>query len=422
MIEIFFQKPCLLRRIKAISFGSSIDHLAEYLSEQGYSSFSAKSYLRAAVHFSYWLKTENVPLYSVDETVKEEFLSHHLKKCSCPIAKASSLHYCRPALKLFLTVLRDHHLVAPAPKPISPVSPIEGILQDFAKHMERIHGLAPSTIHLYLNHLQSFLKAKFRDGPLDFQKLDNSDVKEYVSAKAEVYKPSTMTSLTASLRAFLRFLRMNYQIERLLEDAVPKVAQRRLSNIPQYLTEEQLERLLSSFDLSTANGLRDRAMALLMARLALRSCEVSQLELEDINWREGIIKIKGTKLRQADSLPLTREVGKALAAYLKKGRPRSREGRIFLNHRLPAVGRLLPAAAIGNVIRRASKRCGLSPPRYGSHILRHTLATHLLQKGAALKQIADVLRHRSIETTNIYAKVDLRQLSQVALPWPEEKQ
>lgn len=422
MIETFFEKPYLLRRIKANSFGSSIDHLAEYLSEQGYSCLSVKNYLRAAVHFSYWLKTENIPLHNVDEKVKEEFLFHHLKKCSCPIAKASSLHCCRPALKHFLIVLRGHHLVAPIPKPISTASPIEGILQDFAKHMERIHGLAPSTIRLRLKHLRPFLKAKFRDVPLAFQKLDNNDIKEYVSTKAEVYKPGTMTSLTSSLRAFLRFLRMNHQIERPLEDAVPKVAQRRLSNIPQYLTEEELERLLSSFDLSTANGLRDRAMALLMARLALRSCEVSQLELEDIDWRQGIIKIKETKLRQSGSLPLTKEVGKAIAIYLKKGRPHTKKRRIFLNHSLPAVGRLLPAAAIGDVIRRASKRCGLSPPRYGSHILRHTLATHLLQKGTALKQIADILRHRSIETTNIYAKVDLRQLSQVALPWPEEKQ
>lgn len=420
MIERFFEKPYLLSRIKANSFGPSIEQFAAYLSERGYAFHLSKIYLRAAIHFSYWLRIKNISLHNVDEKTKDKFLFRHLKKCSCPIAKGSSLHCCRPALKHFLAMLRNNHFVAPASKSFPPVSPAKKIMQDFAAHIEKIRGLKLSTIHLYIKYIRLFLKTKFGDGPLCFHKLDNTNIKEYVSAKAKIYKPSTMISLTASLKAFFHFLRMTHLIEHSLEDAVPRVAQRRLSNIPQYLTEEQLECLLSSFDLSTANGIRDRAMALLMARLGLRSCEVSQLELEDINWRQSIIKIKKSKSRQTYSLPLTKEVGKALVTYIKKRRSHIRERRIFLNHTLPAAGRPLPAAAIGDVIRRVSKRCGLSPPRYGSHILRHTLATHLLQKGATLKQISDILRHQSIETTNIYAKVNLSQLVQVALPWPEE--
>jgi len=420
MIESFIKNPHLVRRLKARQIASSIDDLAAYLSRQGYSFWTAKNYLPAAGHFSYWVKSQDIPLESVDEATAHTFLFHHLKQCSCPGARGGYLGYYRPALKHFLAVLRQHHLIARAEEATLPASHTEKILQDFAEHTEKVHGLALSTIHVYLKHIRGFIRATYRDGPIDFHRLDNNDVKQYVCARAAACKPSTTGSLTASLRGFLRFLRITHHIERSLEDAVPRVPHRRLSTIPQYLTKPELERLLSSFDVSTSNGLRDRAMALLMARLGLRAVEVSQLRLEDIQWREGTITIQRSKSRRAFSLPLPKEAGEALAAYLKRGRPHSKERRVFLIHTLPTGRPFLPSA-VGDVIRRASRRCGLVVPRYGSHILRHTLATHLLHRGATLKQIADVLRHRSIETTAIYAKVDLGQLVQVALPWPEVK-
>jgi site-specific recombinase XerD len=211
------------------------------------------------------------------------------------------------------------------------------------------------------------------------------------------------------------------QIEQPLEDAIPNIVphgRAKLSTIPKYLTEEQLERLLSSFNLSTRIGLRDRAITLLIARLGIRGREVANLHLEDINWRQGIIQLRKTKSRRTSSLPLLKEVGEALVAYLQKGRPHSQERHVFLTHSLP-VGKALSTDGVRDVIRQAlhsSLSITGSP-----HILRHTLATHLLQKSAKLKEIADVLRHCSIETTNIYAKVDLKRLAEVALPWPEVK-
>jgi site-specific recombinase XerD len=157
-----------------------------------------------------------------------------------------------------------------------------------------------------------------------------------------------------------------------------------------------------------------------MAKMGLRVGEVAGLTLEDINWRQGIIQLKKTKGRYWSSLPLISEVGEALAAYLQKGRPHTKDRGIFVTHSIP-VGRALTVGGLENVIYRAFNRSGLSVPFRSPHVLRHTFATHLLKKSAKLKEIADVLRHRSIETTKIYAKVDLKQLAEVALPWPEVK-
>ena len=241
-----------------------------------------------------------------------------------------------------------------------------------------------------------------------------------MTTKAEGYKPETVKSLATSLRVFFRFLRIMNQIEHSLEDAVPTVPHWKLSTLPKYLTGEQLQYLLSSFNTSTAIGLRDRAMTVLMSGIGLRSSEVAQLTLEDINWQQGTIQMKESKSRHESSLPLPREVGAALAAYLQKGRPHTKERCIFVSHAFP-IGQPLSPSAVRIAIRRAFQRCALHVPSYGTHVLRRTLATQLLQKGATLKEIADILRHHSIETTNIYAKVDLRQLTQVALPWPEVK-
>lgn len=420
MIEKFFKNPKVQEQFKDNLFGLSIDHFAEYLHRYGCSSTTAKRHLQVAAHFCYWLKNKHIPLITVNEITVDKFLSKHLKKCSCPIAKGVSFHFSRPALRHFLNVLRSHNLVTLSQKISIPVSSIDKSLHNFCKYLKEVRGSTLSTINGYSRYIQEFLKTKYGNGQVDFQKLDWKDIKKYVFDKATVYKPKTTKKLTTCIRAFFRFLIATNQINDPLDDAVPTVPYRRLSTIPKYLTEEQLKFLLSSFDLCRPVGLRNRTMALLMAKLGLRSCEVSQLTLDNLNWHEGIIEIDKTKSRCGSSLPLSKEVGQTLAAYIKKGRPCSKERRIFLTHIFP-VGRPLLPNTVGMTIRRAFKSSGLYVRPCGSHVLRHTLATQLLRRDATLKEIADVLRHRSIETTNIYAKVDLKKLSQVALPWPEVK-
>lgn len=418
MIEDFFKKFKVVRQLRENSFGASLDCLITYLSKQGFSFPAIRTSLLVVGHFNYWLKTEHISFHTINEATVNKFLYEHLKECFCPVKKGGSFRYCRPALKHFLNALRENHLVALPKKHTSTISPRDKLLDDFGKYLEKVQGIKSSTVHLYSKDIREFLKAKYRFGPIELQRLDINDIRKYVTAKATGYKLTTIRSLITSLRAFFRFLRMTKQIEYFLEDAIPIIPYKKLSTIPKYLTDEQLHYLLSSFDVSTPLGLRNQAMTLLMSRLGLRSCEVTQLKLEDIDWQEGVIQLEKTKSRRVSHLPLLKDVGEAIAAYLKKGRPQSKERYVFVAHRAP-VGRRLYTSSVNWAVRRVFKLSTLSVPSFGPHVLRHTLATKLLQKGANLKEIADILRHRSIETTNIYTKVDFKALAEVALPWPE---
>lgn len=219
------------------------------------------------------------------------------------------------------------------------------------------------------------------------------------------------------LRAFFRFLLLTGHIEHPLEDAVPTVPHWRLSSIPKYLKEEQIEAFLSSFDINTTVGIRNRAMALLMTTAGLRAGEVASLKLEDVDWRKSNIRLAETKSRRIDYLPLASKAGEGLAAYLQK-RPHTKARHIFVSLATP-VGRPLSASAVRIAIRRAFALRYPGAPAHGTHVLRHSLATAMLRNGATFKEIADILRHRNIETTAIYAKVDLNGLSHAVLPWPE---
>lgn len=418
MLEKIFKYPEEVKRLRANSFGSILDHFADYLIKATSSLNTRRFYIYVAAHFNYWLKIKHIPLFSVNETTIDKFLSKHPKKCSCPVALGRCSMYRPGVLKCYFDLLREYHLIPQRNIPPS-VSPIDKILQDFRKYMEEIRGLAPSTSRACSFHARDFLKTKYRNSSIDFKTLTGNDVKKYIIAKATVYKH--ITQLITSLRTFFRFLKLIERVEQPLEDAMPKIfTPKKFSTIPKYLTEEQLQHFLSSLNLTTPSGLRIRAAVLLMSRLALRIGEVTQLKLENIDWHQGIIEIKKSKLRRATTLPLPQEVGKALVNYLKKGRPTTKEREIFVTHRFPR-GRPLSASGMKTIIRWSFKCCNLPITFNGTNMFRRTLATELLRKGAKLVEIADFLRHRDINTSKIYAKINLKQLAEVALPWPEVK-
>lgn len=199
--------------------------------------------------------------------------------------------------------------------------------------------------------------------------------------------------------------------------AVPTVPMWRMSSIPKVLSSAELDHFLSSFDASTPIGCRDYAIALCFAELGLRTCEVPALRLDDIDWRQGALRIAGRK-SQERILPLTSRLGAAVANYLKRGRPVSPERMLFLRHSVPA-GVPVTRHIVRGIIRRACARVGILPPRAGPHTFRHTLATHMVQACVPLIEVADVLGHQTIDTTAIYTRVDITSLTQVAMPWPE---
>jgi integrase len=223
--------------------------------------------------------------------------------------------------------------------------------------------------------------------------------------------------IASSLRSYLRFLRLEGRCPDGLEEAVPRVAQWRLSTLPAHLDEDELRRFLASFDRRTPRGRRDLAMALCMSTLGLRAAEVAAMRLRDVDWRGGRMRVPATKTRRGRELPIPDDVGRAVAASLRHGRPRDACDRLFVRIGV-REGEPLKSEIVRIAVRRGYARAGL-PSRYtGTHRLRHTAATRLVTAGAGVKAIADVLGHASLDSAEIYAKVDLPRLRAVALAWP----
>jgi site-specific recombinase XerD len=297
-----------------------------------------------------------------------------------------------------------------------PKSP-QKIIVSFEHHLREVVGLASKTCQNHSRELSRFLETEPIRETADLATLTPVDLTRYLTDRSAQCQPSSLRQVASSVRHFLRFAQQQGWISDPLSLTVPKIACRTGRDLPTYLTEEQLNSLLASWDPNTAQGQRDLAIGLCLARLGLRAGEVAALVLDDLDWRHGILRVSQSKNGHPAQLPLLVEVGEALAHYLRRGRPVCSCRQVFL---LDPPPRPMGSKAISDVIRRALRACGIEVPRSGAHLLRHTLASHLVQNGASLKEVADLLRHRHIDSAAIYAHVDLRQLRSVAQPWPQE--
>ncbi len=295
-------------------------------------------------------------------------------------------------------------------------SSVEQATQAFEAYLRHERVLAEATITYYVTFVREFLADRFSRGRVTLARLCAGDVVGFVQRQASRLHLKRAKQLTIALRAFLRYARYRGDLTQDLVAAVPAVANWAMPSIPRAIGEEQVRQLLASINRQTARGHRDYAILLLLARLGLRANEVALLELDDLDWKGGQILVRGKRGARA-ALPLPADVGAAIAAYLRHGRPRSACRRVFLRARAPRCGFAGPSA-IGCVVRDALERAGVRAPTKGAHQFRHDLATQMLRRGASLMEIGEILRHRSPETTAIYAKVDLDTLRTLALPWP----
>jgi integrase/recombinase XerD len=218
----------------------------------------------------------------------------------------------------------------------------------------------------------------------------------------------------------MRYLVYRGLCDKRLINAVPSIPHWRLARLPKSLTKQQCTSLLDAFNQSTPFGLRDYAVTLCLLRLGIRANEVSALSFDDIDWRKGILRVHHCKGHRVNLLPISTDLGQAITNYIRHGRPPSRYRNVFIQHR-PPIGEPIKSCTVQAIIRRAFRRSGISIISMGSHVLRHTVATQMVCSGASIKEVADILGHRSINTTCIYAKVDFPSLAAVALPWPEVK-
>jgi len=263
--------------------------------------------------------------------------------------------------------------------------------------------------------VRRFLSRRFKSKKLRLEGLRPGDVSRFVLQTVHERGRDHAQLVTTTLRSFLDFLLLEGRLTSPLRAAVPTVASWRHSDLPGFLEPEQVERLLRSCDRSNTGGRRDYAILLLLARLGLRAHEVRHLRLDEIKWTSGELLIRGKGGRE-DRLPLPPDVGRAVAMYLKEGRPRCSCRHVFVRLLAPHEG--LTSPTIASVVERALARAQVSSTHRGAHLLRHSLATRMLRGGASLTQIGQVLRHQRTDTTEIYARVDQNALRALAQPWP----
>ena len=297
------------------------------------------------------------------------------------------------------------------------VTEIERWLCRYEEHLTRFLGLTSASRRQYLAFARQFFTSQFASGEPNWAKINGASVSDFVRQEAARLNNAGRRRPGTAIRSLLRFLVSEGLIAPGLEKAVPCQRQHKHASLPIHLSDDQVKQALKICHADTAIGLRNRAILLLLSRLGIRAGEVIALRLEHIDWIEGKLTIRSSKSLRQRTLPLSREVGSVLAGYLRRGRPKSPSSFLFLRHS-GSCGPLTGPSAISQIVRRTLFKAKIELPRKGAHVFRHTAATQMLCRGASFKEIADVLGHKSIETTGIYAKLDLAGLAAVALPWP----
>ncbi|MGH6638311.1 MAG: site-specific integrase [Polaromonas sp.] len=384
----------------------------EYLVDRGNATGYVRNCEASVVHLSMWMKQANKRLADVGERLVAEFLEHHLPGCNCA-TNARHPGTVRAALGHLLVVLRATDAIAPKPLDTTPVGQELG---RYDQYMEQVRGLAPKTREGALRLVEALLRKHFGGGDIRFGAITAEHVRRFFAAQAKNYKtPSSLGVVVSALRGYFRWRATLGDRTHALVGALAYPANWQLASLPKSLAPEEVEQLVAALGQSGPSMRRADAMVRCALDLGLRSGEVARLGLDDIDWEAGTITLRRTKGRREDVMPLPLATGQAIATYLCDERPKTQHRMVFARHMTPRERPIGPDL-VRKTIRQAYARAGL--PYTRSHLLRHTMASRLLAGGSSLKEVADVLRHRSLNTTLIYAKLDSGSLVEVALPWP----
>jgi integrase/recombinase XerD len=410
MLEDLFRRPRVQRRIRQNPHGSVLEQFAEYLNARGHSPNTVHQYIFAAEHFCRWLGRRKISRHAVTQ-----FIRRHLTSCRCktPAPRTSANVYA--ALNRLLEMI-GASASAPARK-----SAVDSLLQRYAVHLKQVQGLAAATVHYRLRYARTML-SRFRVRRIaQLKHWTVKGIRRFVANQGRCCQPSSGQVIASSIRSFLRFLLLNRLIDQDLAAAVPAFANWRLASLPATVSGEELDHLVRAIDPSSPVGMRDRAIVLCLAELGLRASDVAGLELDGLDLTTDVLRLKRQKQREVTAMPISRHLAEAIGDYVRCGRPACSTSFLFVLHRAPRGKALTPLGVHGVVVRRAAE-AGLTDRIRGTHVIRHSVASRWIRAGATLKQVADLLGHRSIDTTSIYAKVDLRALALVALPWPSERE
>ncbi len=410
MIAEYFEKPSRIAQLR--KGGDLLESFVNNLFERHYSGVAARKHIRVAEHFIHWTTQRGIAIEAFDCKVAAGFLNH-LERCRCsgfnPPKNAGRLKCC---LDLFLGHLQSVGAALPPKSNDVVVEP--QIVSTFCDWMRQQRGVTGSTLDLYRPDLLR-LVAELGADP---RKFEASTLRRFILKKAQHSGNASTKTCILAVRMFLRFLISQGECPAELYASIPRIASWRLSALPGYLQASEVERVVDSCDLATSVGRRDRVIILLLARLGLRAGDIVQLRLGDLDWEGGTIRVSGKGRRQA-MLPLTQEIGDALVNYIKDDRSPSDTDAVFVRSIAPYTA-FADSSTVSVLVRAAMRRAGVTTHSKGAaHVFRHSVASSMLRQGASLQEISVLLRHRSIETTQIYAKVDVLALSEIAQPWPE---
>lgn len=390
-----------------------IDAYVDYLKLGRYATTTIQRYVLSIAHFARWISQSCCDVDALNEAAISRFLDEHLPRCNCPEPVCRYRPDLSASCTHLLRVLRDNGIIA---EPAAKIGPIDEELHGFDAYMSSARGLAEGTRCGRIAIVRRLLIESFTGRSVLISTLQPADVREFLAK--ELNRCGTVShasTLASALRAYFRYrTTCGDQVGPLL-GVIASPAHWSLASLPRSLTDEEIERLLESFTPDLRSPRRGYAMVRCALDLGLRSSEIAKLALSDIDWQAGTVRLRHTKSRREDILPLPPTTGQAIAEYLRFERPTTTNPAVFARHRAPHDIPIGPDA-IRRVIRDAYQRIGLTHGR--THALRHTLACHLLDSGGSIKEVADVLRHRSLNTSLIYAKVDNRRLRAAALPWP----
>lgn len=389
-------------------WASHIKTFVSFLCEQGYTKSTMRRKQLLVDKLRQWCSLQSLKVEELNKQKMDQFIKSQGMKL---VTRRGD----RATLRLFLQHLKNLGII-PSSSERTKACLLDRIEQNFVQYLSYERGLSQLTLVRYSSMARCFLAEHFGQNTIQMESLKAADVTRFMLGYVPTVKRSTARLMATCLRTFFRYLYVDGIIKINLSGFVPTVADWRMSDIPKFLKPEEVKLLLEHCDQRNKTGQRDYAILLLLARLGLRAGEIAKMKLDDINWESGELLIRGKGLH-TDRFPLPHDVGNAMATYLQQGRPSCSTRLVFVRNKAPYHG-FSSSVAVCNLVQRALLRAGLHPTHKGAHLLRHSLATQMLGQGASLVEIGEVLRHRSVQTTEIYAKVDMMALQSLAQPWP----
>ena len=411
MLETYFSAPKTLRRLRSGISGPHVDAFAHDLERDGYAPSSAVRYIRAAAHLGCFVQRRGRVLADIDFNTLHAFASH-LHRCRCPHFKRARIgHHAPFGAKLFHQHLVDCGICGREPVQDKPTDP--ALITAFRDWFQTHRGVKQPTLRQYTRGAAELVQALGEN----VGHWTSQAVRNFLLERSRQCGAPTTPKLITSLRAFLRYLNFHGESRDDLSLAIPAFAHWRLAKLPRCLSTEEVSRLIAACDGTDPGRLRDRAIVLMLVRLGLRSGDVAQLRLTDIDWNSGTLQVIG-KGRYQVRLPLPQDVGDAVVRYLERRPTYIDTDHVFIRSNAPHRP-FASGDGVSSVVKHALQRARIETPAKGAHLLRHTAATEMLRNGVPLEQAGLVLRHRSIDMTAYYAKVDVALLKQIAQRWPE---